>query len=112
MGFDARYGYGLISGRLGLPSSPRVYAVALDANGKAVNWTVVQSDGRFTLTNLNPASSLEILAASDGDGDGIVGEAGELISSRSSLQAKSGETVVVMPISLNPSGGTLSLKLE
>ncbi len=119
LGFDARYGYGLISGRLGSPSSPRVYILALDASTlgssspKVLAWTPVQADGAFSLTNLPAPSSVTLVAASDANGDGLLGQAGEFISSSpTTVKALSGQTAVAPPFTLVVSGGSTTYHLE
>ncbi len=119
LGFDARYGYGLISGRIGSPSSPKVYVLALDSSTlntsspTVLAWTPVQRDGTFSLTNLPAPSSVTLVAASDANGDGVLGHAGEFTSSSPvSVKARSGQTAVAPPFNLVLSGGSTTYHLE
>ena len=126
MGFDARYGYGLISGRLGMPSSPKAYALVLDSGApasspgssspsssspKVLAWTPVQADGTFTLTNLPAPSSVTVLVASDANGDGVLAQAGEFVSSPVAVSAVSGRTVSAPAFDLGISSGAVAYRL-
>lgn len=112
LGFDERFGFGLVTGRAGSVAEPRTYVVAMDAGGAVVAWTVVQPDGGYALGSLPPANDLRIVAASDEDGDGLLAEAGELISGTLTVTLSAGETVALRTLSLAPGDGSRTVRLE
>lgn len=111
MGYDPQFGYGLGVGRTATASSPRTYVGALDASSKVLAWTLVQPDGSFLLGNLPPGETLSLFAASDADGNGVVGEAGELLSTFRSFTPTAGQVSSLAPFTLNPSDGSKPIKL-
>lgn len=112
MGLDRNFGYGLATGRTVTTSNPRSYVIALDQDKKLIAWTLVQEDLSFELGNLPPDVPITLLAASDEDGDGILGEASEHISSPVSSTAPSGELSDVEDFMLSISDGTYAIALE
>jgi serine protease len=105
-GYDPQFGFGLISGRTGSPSKPRAYVIALEpGTSKMISYSLVQPDGAFTLSNLPPGKTLEFRAVSDQNGNGILAEAGELLSEARVLTAQDAQTVKLEPFTLNPSDG-------
>jgi serine protease len=111
MGFDSDFGYGLATGRSITTSTPKSYVLAYDGV-TLVHWSLVQDDSSFTLTNLPPNRSLTLYVASDEDGDRLLAEAGELLSTPLTIQPKAGQVTSVETLELNPSDGTHSLALE
>jgi serine protease len=111
-GFDTRFGYGLVNPKIGTPFNPRAYALLLDANAKILAWSAVALDGVFTIGNLEPNKTYSLLVATDSDNDGILGEAGEMISSTQNITTQSAKTLEVSAIILNPSNGSQTLTLE
>jgi serine protease len=112
MGFDARFGHGLMSGRLATPSNPRSYVLAMDTNGKTVGWGLVQTDGLYTINNLPTGKVLEFIASSDQDGDQVLGEAGELISGSLAFELNAGRVLSLADLKLTPSTGVRTLLLN
>lgn len=77
-GMDLNTGWGLVSaGPTGADAD--LYVLALDASGHTISY-VHPTAGQFTLHSLPPNGTVTLLAASDHDHDGVVGEAGELLS--------------------------------
>jgi serine protease len=111
-GYDFSFGYGLVTGRTATASKPRLYVVALDDSGKPIAWTLVQSDGSYILNNLPPSISVSILAASDEDDDGVVAEAGEMISNKVRRSVESGTSQTLETLILNPTEGSQQVSLE
>lgn len=111
-GYDARFGYGLVNAKVGTPFNPRAYALLLDSNARVVAWSLVAAGGGFTIGNLEPNKSYSLLIATDADGDGILGEAGEMISSTQSVTPRSAQTLEVSAITINPSNGSTTHTLE
>jgi|GEM_PF-363988 len=113
MGHDLQFGAGLVNARAGQPFNPRAYVVALNASDHVIGWTTVNADGTFTLGNLDPATPIRLVAASDANGNGILGEAGELLSNPTApatLQAA--KVTSISPLTLNPADGTTPVSLE
>jgi hypothetical protein len=52
--------------------------VAKDADNKILSWTLLHADNSYEVLNLPPAKAVTILAMSDEDG--VLAEAGELVS--------------------------------
>jgi serine protease len=111
-GYDLRFGYGLVSARVGTPYNPRMYILALDSKQHVVAWTLVSSDGTYTLNNLEPGASLSILAASDADGDGMLAEAGELVSGLATVSVPSAKVLELNALDLTASNGSKTYVLE
>jgi serine protease len=111
MGVDARFGYGLISTRVASPYSRRVY-VAARRDSRMVAWTLLQADASFTLANLEPNASLELLAGSDDNQNGILGEAGELISMPLSFSVATASVLADAKLNLMIADGTQPVRLE
>jgi serine protease len=111
-GYDARYGYGLVSTRVSTPLEPRVYVLALDSSNKIQTWSLVTDDSAYLMGNLSPSANLKVLAASDADNDGVLGEAGELVSEAVSVTVQSAKVLNVSALTLNPSSGAQTWALE
>jgi serine protease len=111
-GYDFNFGFGLVTGRTATVSKPRLPVVALDDSGKVIAWTLVQADGSYILNNLPPSISVSIFAASDEDGDGVVAEAGEMVSSVVHRSVSSGSSQTLEVLVLNPSEGSQQVSLE
>jgi serine protease len=111
-GYDVRFGYGLTSARVSTPYHPRTYILALDSKLRIVAWTLVSSDGTYTLNNLEPGVNLSILAASDADGDGMLAEAGELVSGLSTIFVPSAKVLELNALDLTASNGSKTYVLE
>lgn len=111
MGYDELFGFGLASSRA-IGASPRLYVLALDQQGVLKGWSLVQTDLSFRLDNLNPGISLRIQAASDADGDGVLGEMGELVSSIIPLIPKASEVLTLPTFVLNLSDGSQSQRIS
>ena len=105
-GYDPQFGFGLVSGRTASPSSPRAYVIALEpGTSKMISYSLVQVNGSFTLANLPPGKSLELRAVSDQNGNGKLGEAGELSSEPRALTVQDAQTSSLESFQLNPSDG-------
>jgi serine protease len=113
LGYDHKYGYGLITARVGNPSTPRTYLVAsLSGESQTRHWTLVQSDLRFVLSNLPPGQAFTLMAATDSDNDQIVGEAGEMLSAPQAFIPQGGQSIALaQPLILNPSDGSQAIAL-
>ncbi len=116
-GFDPRYGWGLISGRVATPFAPRAYVLAVPSSGNGSNpsvrtWTPVAADGAYGLSNLEPGVTYSILSASDANGNGIVGEAGELLSQSLNVTAAARVATALEDLTLQPAPSGAALTLE
>lgn len=112
-GYDPQFGFGLVSGRVGSPSSPRAYVIALEpGTTKMISYSLVQPDGTFILTNLPPGKPLELRAVSDQNGNSKLAEAGELSSEARVFTAQDAQTSSLEPFNLNPSDGLKVFQLK
>lgn len=107
VGYDLRYGFGLAGGGAVSSRSPRLYIAVVPRSSnlqptEVTQWTLVQTDLSFVLGNLPPGEQLRLVAASDNDGDGLLAEAGELVSGV--LEFTPIATQVVELSSLYPTG--------
>lgn len=100
-GYDLRTGMGLPTGRAVTLATPRTYVLALDAGDHLLGWTAAQPDGDFVMGNLPPGEPVRVFAATDSDGDGIVGEAGEEQSPPFTLAVQGS---VITTVQLEPLG--------
>ncbi len=113
LGEDLQFGRGLVSGRAARPLKPRSYLLALGDQNQVLSWTPVSSDGSFVLGNLDPVTSVHLVAASDNDGNGVLGEAGELVSQpTATLTLKAGTVLDLPALQLEPSKGNVTYLLE
>ncbi|NJK44506.1 MAG: hypothetical protein HC933_09630 [Pleurocapsa sp. SU_196_0] len=76
------------------------------------HWTMVSSDGRYTLTNLEPGVTYRVLAATDVDGDGVVGEPDERLSAALTTTVTSRTTTSLEDVQLQPALPNAALTLE
>lgn len=111
LGRDGRYGWGLATARGARPSAPRAYVVALDG-AAVVAWTLVAPDGTYRLDHLPVGRPLALVAASDEDGDGVLGEAGELVSAAVAALSRAGEALSMDDLTLTVSDGSAAMTLE
>lgn len=111
MGVDARFGYGLISTRVARPYARRMY-VATRKNNRITAWTLLQADGSFVLANLEPNANLELIAGSDDNNNGILGEAGELLSTPMVFSVGAASTLTDANLYAVIADGTQSVRLE
>ena len=88
-GYDLRTGHGLPTGRAVTLAAPRSYVVAFDGQQQLVGWTALQPDGSFLLGNLPPGETLTLMAATDADSDGQLGQLGEQLSDGLTVQLTS-----------------------
>jgi serine protease len=118
-GFDPRYGWGLISGRIALPFAPRAYVLAVPSSSSGTGsslpiraWTPVSADGTYSLSNLEPGVTYAILSASDANGNGVVGEPGELLSQSLPVTAAARVATALEDLTLQPAPSGAALTLE
>ncbi|GGJ33129.1 S8 family peptidase [Deinococcus roseus] len=111
LGLDERYGHGLVQAGLQKDFNKRTYVLALNDQNEVVRWTVVRSDGTYTLNNLPPQTPIKLLAATDHNRNGILAEAGELLSAAIPVSTQPGQTLSDQGLQLNPSDGTHTLYL-
>jgi serine protease len=124
LGFDARFGHGLISGRIATPGAPRAYVLAFTGTPqrvagsnqlapKLLGWTLVQPDGSYQLNNLPTGSGLKLIAATDANANGLLGEAGEFASLGQAVVPVMGKvTSLSVGLELQPSSGLEVLRLQ
>lgn len=112
MGFDERYGHGLLNGSINPLNAKRTYVVALDETGTPIRWTVARPDGTYTLNNLPPQVKYTLLAATDHNQNGIVAEAGEYLSTSRDITTQPGQTLSASALELNPTDGSQSIRLD
>ena len=91
LGLDSQYGYGLANAKAITGVQPRMYVLALDTANKVLAWSPVTDTLEYTLGSLEPGQEVQLMAASDDDNDGLVGEAGELRSNLELWNPKAGE---------------------
>lgn len=107
-GMDLNTGWGLLNAGL-TASDPETYVLALNSKGKVI--TYVRSTQRaFTLHSLPPGEAIELLAGTDRNHNGILGEAGELLSAPQPLTIPLGSSPTVN-LPLNPTDGSHALTL-
>ncbi len=111
-GYDFSFGNGLVTGRTATASQPRLHVVAMNDSKEIIAWTLVQPDGSYILNNLPPSVSVSVFAASDEDGDGVVAEAGEMVSNTVRRSVESGSSQTLEALVLNPTQGSQSVSLE
>ncbi len=107
-GMDLNTGWGLVNAQLTL-ADPELYVVALDAQQQVITY-VRANQQNFTLNSLPPEQNIKILAGTDRNHNGILGEAGELLSAPLSLQTKTLNLNQVI-LQLKPSDGGQALTL-
>jgi serine protease len=121
LGFDARFGFGLMAGRIATPSAPRAYVLAFASStagsgtpaAKLLSWSLVQADGSYRLNNLPTGSSVNLVAATDANGNGVLGEAGEFLSAAQAVVPVMGKVMgQIVPLELQPSDGTSPKQLK
>ncbi len=108
-GMDLNTGWGLVSALAVKTDAPQTYAVAIDAQNRVITYTRT-SGNQFTLHSLPPGQAVQVLAATDMDSDGIVGEAGELRSASSPVTVTAGGQATAT-LTLAPADGTGSVTL-
>jgi hypothetical protein len=86
--------------------------LALDSSNKIQTWSLVTDDSAYLMGNLAPTANLNILVASDADGDGVLAEAGELVSEVAPIVVQSGKIIDLPALTLNPSSGAQTWVLE
>jgi len=116
MGYDTKFGYGLVTGRVASTSSPKTYVVAMTQNSQQIQikgWTLAQSDNSFVLSNLAPGETVQLIAASDANNNQMLGEAGELLSAAQTVGIQGGKVLALQnPLTLNPSDGSQAIDLR
>lgn len=113
LGYDTRFGFGLVSAKSGQPTRPRTYVVALDERDAVKGWALVDQTLRFTVNNLPTNQPLKLLALSDLDNDLVLGEAGELSSPAVRTTPRAGKINVLPSIlTLSPSSGVTVVSLR
>lgn len=110
MGFDEAFGHGLVSADVARLGTPRTYVVALSEAGQVLAWTPAV-DGRYQLHTLPPAQDVRVLALSDHDNDGLLGEAGEFASEVQTLNVPAAQTRP-LDFDLAPTDGARALPLR
>jgi serine protease len=100
-----------MSAKLGVSADRQTYAVATDGK-RVLAFSSVQSDGTFLIHNLPPASRVVIVLASDHDGDGVLGEQGDVMSAPTVIETQMGVVSNVNEISLALADGQRPLILE
>jgi serine protease len=91
LGLDSQYGYGLANAKSINGVQPRMYVLAMDTANKVLGWTPVTDTLEYTLGSLEPGQVVQLMAASDDDNDGIIGETGEFRSNLEPWNSKAGE---------------------
>ncbi len=91
LGLDSQYGYGLANAKAITGVQPRMYVLAMDTANKVLTWTPVTDTLEYNLSSLEPGQEVQLMAASDDDNDGIVGETGEFRSNLEPWNPKAGE---------------------
>jgi serine protease len=91
LGLDSQYGYGLANAKAITGVQPRMYVLALDTTNTVLAWSPVTDTLEYTLGSLEPGQVVQLIAASDDDNDGVVGETGELRSNLEPWNPKAGE---------------------
>jgi serine protease len=91
LGLDSQYGYGLANAKAITGVQPRMYVLAMDTANNVLAWSPVSETLEYTLSSLEPEQEVQLMAASDDDNDGIVGEAGEFRSKLEPWNPKAGE---------------------
>ncbi|GMA14377.1 S8 family serine peptidase [Deinococcus metallilatus] len=108
-GMDLNTGWGLVNAAPVRADQPATYVLALDPQGHVVTYVRTVGDS-FTLHSLPPNVPVQLVAATDLDGDGIVAEAGELTSTPVNVTLKPGEKGTGS-LTLTPSNGEQALTL-
>jgi hypothetical protein len=80
---------------------------------KLLGWALVQPDGSYQLNNLPTGSSLNLIAATDANGNGLLGEAGEFSSlPLATVPVMGNISSLSLSLELQPSSGTEVLGLK
>ncbi|THF68548.1 alkaline protease [Deinococcus sp. Arct2-2] len=108
-GMDLNTGWGLVNALAVKADAPQTYAVALNTNNRVITYTRTL-DNKFALHSLPPGQAVQVVAATDLDGDGIVGEAGELRSAAQPITVTPGGQATAT-LTLAPADGTGALTL-
>lgn len=108
-GFDESYGWGLLSADAAKTGAPRTYVVALNGAGQIVAFTPVV-DGGYCLANLPPNEPVQVFAVTDGDDDGLLGEAGDLRAAPRTLSFTAAQDAA-LDFTLAPTDGAQPLPL-
>jgi len=108
-GFDESYGWGLLSADAARTGTPRVYVVALNQAGQVAAFSP-SVDGTYRLANVPPNEPVRLLAVTDGDDDGLLGEAGDLRSAARELTLQAAQNVA-LDFSLAPTDGAQPITL-
>jgi serine protease len=109
-GYDTNFGYGLINAGFISSTSAKVYVLAFRGD-EIISWTVVDAEGNYTLANLPPETALHILAISDNNANGVLGEADEWISPTQDISLLSGAQKPLEDLQLERSSGDLTYRL-
>ncbi len=112
VGYDLRFGYGLISGALALSRTPLTYAVAQDPSGRVLSASVVGDDLRYDLGNLPPGLTVTIRIAVDINGNGRLAESGEPIGTSQPQIVTTRTTITLPTIALSTADGSAVYTLE
>jgi serine protease len=91
LGLDSQYGYGLANAKAITGIQPRMYVLAVDTTNTVLAWSPVTDTLEYSLGSLEPGQEVQLMAASDEDNDGIVGETGEFRSNLEPWNPKAGE---------------------
>ena len=100
-GMDLSTGWGLVNARTTL-GDPDVYVAALNGQGRVITY-VRPTAGTFEIGSLPPQEAVTLIAGTDADHDGVIGEAGELLSAPVNLEV--GSAANDMILQLNPADG-------
>lgn len=107
-GMDLNTGWGLVNAKA-MQGTPDLYVAALDDQNRVITY-LRPVNGQFTLQSLPPNQPVKLIAGTDRDHNGVIGEAGELLSAPLTLTVPVGQTGTAS-LALNPSDGKASLTL-
>nr|WP_304524151.1 S8 family serine peptidase [Deinococcus betulae] len=107
-GLDLTTGWGLVNARA-TQQDPDTYVVALNEQGQVITYART-TNGQFTLQSLPPDQPVSFQAGTDQDADGVLGEAGELLSRPLTRATPKGQ-VGQADLTLEPATGQTPLTL-
>ncbi|WP_145975611.1 S8 family peptidase [Deinococcus gobiensis] len=108
-GMDLTTGWGLVNARP-LQGEVGMIAAALDEKGRVITY-VRPEQGQFTLNSLPPNTSITVIAGMDREGNGVIGEAGELFGTVKTTTSTAGQ-ISKAAITLQPTDGRSAVALN
>lgn len=107
-GMDAQTGWGLVNAQT-VNAETQLYVIARNSTGRVIT-SVRTTDSAFELHNLPPNEPVTLVAGTDRNNNGVIGEAGELLSSPTVITPAIPKGA--LQLSLEPADGHSALPLS